>query len=159
VAIRHRDLAHARADLVDAQRLRPAMTYAAPMIAVYARIEMGRAYLALGDAAGAQTMVAEADGIRRIRPDLGTVLDRLDDLRARVAAAPLGRPGASTLTPAELRILPYLSTHMPYQDIALRIGVSRNTIKTHVGGIFAKLEVTGRSEAVERAREVGLLEG
>jgi LuxR family maltose regulon positive regulatory protein len=159
VAISHRDLGHAAADLVDAQRLRPSMTYAAPMVAVYARVEMGRAYLALGDTAGARTMVAEADEIRRVRPDLGVVLGRLDDLRKRAAAAPVGHAaGASTLTPAELRLLPYLQTHLSYRDIGNRLGVTSNTIKTHAGGIFAKLDVSRRAEAVDKAREVGLLE-
>jgi LuxR family maltose regulon positive regulatory protein len=66
--------------------------------------------------------------------------------------------GASTLTPAELRVLPLLSTHLTFQDIADRFCNSRSTIHSHAVSIYSKLGVTGRSEAVERAIEFGLLE-
>jgi LuxR family maltose regulon positive regulatory protein len=55
-------------------------------------------------------------------------------------------------------VLPLLSTHLTFQEIADRLVNSRSTIHSHVMSIYAKLEVTGRSEAVERAIELGLLE-
>jgi LuxR family maltose regulon positive regulatory protein len=62
------------------------------------------------------------------------------------------------LTPAELRILPFLSTHLTFEEIGDRIFVSRHTVKSHSVSIYAKLGVSDRAEAVERAVDIGLLE-
>jgi LuxR family transcriptional regulator, maltose regulon positive regulatory protein len=158
VAIHRGDRRRAAEQLTQAQRLRVMLTHALPAFAVDARIEMGRAYLALGDTAGARTMVAEAEAIRALRPDLGTQLDRLEQLRRQATAAPLGRDGASTLTPAELRLLPYLATHLTFPEIGSRLGTSQNTVKTQARSIYAKLDVVTRGEAVDAARSIGLLE-
>ena len=123
-----------------------------------ALIELARAYLAIADTAGARTAVAEAEAVVRRRPDLGLLTDRLAELRRQVDAAASSLAGPSTLTPAELRVLPLLSTHLTFQEIADRLFNSRSTIHSHAMSIYAKLEVTGRSEAVERAIELGLLE-
>jgi LuxR family maltose regulon positive regulatory protein len=129
-----------------------------PWITIAALIEIARAYLALADTAGARTAVAEAEAVLRRRPDLGLLSDRLLELRRQVDSATSSLAGPSTLTPAELRVLPLLSTHLTFQEIADRLVNSRSTIHSHVMSIYAKLEVTGRSEAVERAIELGLLE-
>jgi LuxR family transcriptional regulator, maltose regulon positive regulatory protein len=69
----------------------------------------------------------------------------------------LGPIGASSLTAAELRLLPLLATHLSYAEIGDRLIVSRNTVKTHAVSIFRKLGVSSRSEAVEVAEQIGLL--
>ena len=66
-------------------------------------------------------------------------------------------PGASTLTEAELRMLPYLATHLSFREIGERLFLSRHTVKSHAMAIYHKLSVTSRNGAVERARELGLL--
>ena len=43
-------------------------------------------------------------------------------------------PGASTLTEAELRLLPYLATHLSFREIGERLYVSRHTVKSHGDG-------------------------
>jgi LuxR family transcriptional regulator, maltose regulon positive regulatory protein len=63
------------------------------------------------------------------------------------------------LTPAELRLLPYLQTHLTSREIGERLFVSRNTISTQVGSIYRKLAVSSRSEAVQQATTMGLLGG
>ena len=75
-------------------------------------------------------------------------------------AATSGSDGAwaMTLTGAELRLLPYLATHLMFPEIASRLFISRNTVKTEAVSIYRKLGVSSRSEAIERAVEVGLLE-
>jgi len=67
-------------------------------------------------------------------------------------------PGASALTAAELRLLPLLATHLPFPEISGELFVSRNTIKTQANSIYRKLGASSRSQAVARARELGLLE-
>ena len=63
------------------------------------------------------------------------------------------------LTPAELRLLPYLQTHLTIPEIGARLFVSKNTVGTEVGSIYRKLGVSTRSEAVERGISMGLLGG
>jgi LuxR family maltose regulon positive regulatory protein len=66
---------------------------------------------------------------------------------------------ASALTAAELRLLPLLTTHLPLPEIGEELFLSRNTIKTQANSIYRKLGASSRSQAVARARELGLLEG
>ena len=65
---------------------------------------------------------------------------------------------AMSLTGAELRLLPYLATHLTFPEIASRLFISRNTVKTEAVAIYRKLGASSRSDAIERAVEVGLLE-
>jgi LuxR family transcriptional regulator, maltose regulon positive regulatory protein len=53
-----------------------------------------------------------------------------------------------------LRLLP---TGLSQREIGGELYVSLNTVKTHTRGIFRKLGVTTRDEAVQRARQIGLL--
>ena len=143
--------------LARAQRLRLRLTYALPWAAVQARLELARAYLALADAGGARTMLREIDALLRRQPNLGRLTDEVQELRSSLAPIRLRPPGASTLTAAELRVMPYLATQLAYPAIAERLNVSRHTVKSQSIGIYRKLNVTSRTEAVERARALGLL--
>jgi LuxR family transcriptional regulator, maltose regulon positive regulatory protein len=82
---------------------------------------------------------------------IGELLDQLD------GRAPRRGPEPETLSDRELRVLRYLPTNLTIREIAGELIVSTNTVKTHVRSVYAKLHVHGRSEAVERAREAGLL--
>jgi LuxR family maltose regulon positive regulatory protein len=94
-----------------------------------------------------------------LRPDLGTLVVELRELGDHVEASsgPTGA-WAMSLTGAELRLLPYLATHLTFPEIATRLFISRNTVKTEAVSIYRKLSASSRSEAIERAIEVGLLE-
>ncbi len=83
---------------------------------------------------------------------------QLAEIRRRIGDTASMLGGSSTLTNAELRILPLLSTYLSFQDIADRLVISRNTVKTHAMSIYGKLQASSRGEAVERAVELGLLE-
>jgi LuxR family maltose regulon positive regulatory protein len=61
------------------------------------------------------------------------------------------------LTESEARVLRFLSTNLSKREIADELYVSVNTVKTHVKHLYAKLAVQTRRQAVERARELGLL--
>ena len=63
-----------------------------------------------------------------------------------------------SLTTAELRLLPLLQTHLTFPEIGARLHVSRHTVKTQAISIYQKLDVSSRSEAIERMREIGLLD-
>ena len=112
----------------------------------------------IADPAGAGSAVAEAERIVLRRPGLGVLVEQLTELRRRSAESAHALAGPSTLTPAELRVLPLLSTHLMFEEIAERLHVSRHTVKTQVVSIYGKLDVSSRGEAVDRAIEIGLLE-
>jgi LuxR family maltose regulon positive regulatory protein len=61
------------------------------------------------------------------------------------------------LTEREREVLGYLDALLPTDEIAARMFVSVNTVKTHVRAILRKLSAERRNEAVRRARELGLL--
>ena len=63
------------------------------------------------------------------------------------------------LTPAELRLLPYLQTHLTFKQIGERLFVSRNTVSSQVGSIYRKLGASSRSDAVQIAISIGMLGG
>ena len=70
-----------------------------------------------------------------------------------------GITGASALTAAELRLLPLLTTYLSFAEIGEELFLSPNTIKSQAGSLYRKLGASTRSQAVMRARELGLLEG
>ena len=63
--------------------------------------------------------------------------------------------GASSLTTAELRLLPLLPTHLTFPEIGSTPSVSRHTVKTQAMSVYRKLGVSSRSEAVARLAELG----
>jgi ATP/maltotriose-dependent transcriptional regulator MalT len=65
---------------------------------------------------------------------------------------------AASLTAAELRLLPFLATYLSFQEIGERLYISRHTVKKEAISAYRKLRVSSRSEAVERAVELGLIE-
>jgi LuxR family maltose regulon positive regulatory protein len=158
VAIHHGDLAHGREELVHAQLARPLASHALPPTVIVALLEVARAYLAIADPAGAGSAIAEAERILQRRPDLGDLAQQLAEVRERVHGASETLALPSTLTPAELRVLPMLSTHLMFEEIADRLHVSKHTVKAQVVSIYGKLDVSSRGEAVDRAIEIGLLE-
>jgi LuxR family maltose regulon positive regulatory protein len=160
VEARHGRGARAREDLVLAQRLRPQLTTALSWFAVQTRLELARVHLALADPAGARALHLEAREVLRRRPALGCLGAESEELGRQIAAA--GDPAsgwASTLTAAELRLLPLLTTHLSFREIAERLFVSRNTVKTQAISVYRKLDASSRSEAIARAVELGLVDG
>ena len=160
-AAMHRgDLQAARQQLLSAQHLRPLLTYALPYFAVQARIELIGVHLALADLAAARTLMREVDELLRRRPGLGKLVGEAQALQTRLSKerGP-SVAGASALTGAELRLLPMLSTHLSFPQIAEEMFLSRNTIKSEAISIYRKLGASSRSQAVARSRELGLLEG
>ena len=66
--------------------------------------------------------------------------------------------GASSLTAAELRVLPMLATHLSFPEIAAQMFVSPHTVKSQAMSLYRKLGASSRSQAVARSRELGLLD-
>ncbi|MBI3587117.1 MAG: DNA-binding response regulator [Ignavibacteriales bacterium] len=70
---------------------------------------------------------------------------------------PLPAPREDILTERELEVLRHISQGHSNQEIADRLFVSLNTIKTHVNNIYSKLGVKRRTQALSRAKQLHLL--
>jgi LuxR family maltose regulon positive regulatory protein len=153
------DVPEAGAALERAERLLPHATPAVPWLSAYALLELARVRLALADADGARALLRRVSDIFRVRPRLGVLVERHAELdrRTRALSEPEGR-WASSLTPAEQRLLPLLATHLSFREIGERLFVSRNTVKTQAIAVYRKFGVTSRSAAIERAAALGLIE-
>jgi LuxR family maltose regulon positive regulatory protein len=154
--LRRGEVTRAQEQLGRAARLRPLLTYALPYFAVQTLLELGRAYLTLGDVAGTGAVLRQARDILRQRPDLGILPGQVQELWSEVAAVQGATVGVSSLTAAELRLLPLLPTHLTYAEIAERLSLSPNTIKTHATAIYRKLGVSSRPQAIQRLQQTGL---
>ena len=61
------------------------------------------------------------------------------------------------ITPRELEILEAMAAGLSNREIAERLFVSENTVKTHTARLFDKLSARRRTQAVQRAKEAGLI--
>ena len=156
VACHAGEVTRARAHAARAARLRPLLTYALPVISVQALLELARAYAALADPGGARAVLRQVKDILQQRPGLGVLPAHAEQLRSQLDTMAGTASGASSLTAAELRLLPLLGTHLSFREIADRLYLSRHTVKSHAISIYRKLGVSGRSEAIARMQELGL---
>jgi LuxR family maltose regulon positive regulatory protein len=158
MSVHRGDLRTAAERLRRAQLGRVNLSSAIPWYAVRALTEMAHVQLLCGDGAGARTSVAQARDILRSRPLLATLVERLEEIELRARRSADGMRGGSTLSPAELRLLPLLQSYLSFKEIGQRLGISSNTVKTEAMSIYGKLGASTRSEAVEQAIAAGLLE-
>lgn len=157
LSLHHGDVKQAHQQLARAMRMRRSATYLLPYHAVRLRLQLTRTYLALAEQDTADQLLREIDDVVRHRPALGSLIDQLEGFRD-IRAAPRAT-GVIPLTPAELRLLPYLQTHLTADMIAERLFISSHTVKTEVKAIYRKLGVSSRNDAVQRATALGLLGG
>jgi LuxR family transcriptional regulator, maltose regulon positive regulatory protein len=149
----------ARAESKHGLSLLEALTDVGPWFIVETGLVLARTNLLLGDLGTARMLVRQAERILQRYHDAGALPARLRELERTIDAdaVPVGL-GATPLTPAEMRVLRYLSTHLSFQAIADELFVSRNTVKTQAIAVYRKLGVSSRADAVEQARELGLIE-
>ncbi|WP_343573169.1 LuxR C-terminal-related transcriptional regulator [Pseudomonas sp.] len=121
--------------------------------ALYAKGQQGRAQRALLDAMALSRQIGMASaeyGCSLRNPGLvrwGKETLRADDQQA----------GAVLLSPRELSVLKMIAQGLSNQDIAEQLFISLHTVKSHAQKINAKLGVTRRTQAIVRAKELGLV--
>ena len=90
-----------------------------------------------------------------------TVVVREVPVEVRVPAGPFERNEAGLeqlgITPRELEILEAMAAGLSNREIAERLFVSENTVKTHAARLFDKLSARRRTQAVQLAKEAGLI--
>jgi LuxR family transcriptional regulator, maltose regulon positive regulatory protein len=132
------------------RRIRP-LLHGVPWLEADLALRCADVSLNLGDLAGALEFSLEASDALQGYPDAGTIPARQQRLEARIR-----RGKDFELTPAELRLIGFLPTHLSLQEIADRLHRSRPTVKTQVAAIYQKLGAKSRSEAVELIEQSGI---
>ncbi len=90
-------------------------------------------------------------------------LASIDRILALFTAAPVRLPVTPAaaliepLSPRECEVLALVAAGLSNQDIACRLIVSISTVKKHINNIYGKLDVLSRTQAIKRARELGLI--
>jgi LuxR family maltose regulon positive regulatory protein len=150
-------LAEAEQLLVQAIHVLPSNSYSVQY--AQAVVELAGVRHARGDSDGARAALDEARRLITTFTDPG-MLPALLDRTERVLGRPASRrrPSATeALTDRELVVLRLLATTLSQPEIAQELYVSVNTVRTHIQGIYRKLGVASRKEAVAAAREQELL--
>jgi LuxR family maltose regulon positive regulatory protein len=114
------------------------------------------------DPTAARRLLSRARDILETLPDPGDGFDRLTrtekSIKLRAARRVASAPGPFwELSPREVDVLRLLPSSLSQREIAAELYVSFNTVRTHTRVIFGKLGVASRSDAVARARELGLI--
>jgi DNA-binding NarL/FixJ family response regulator len=126
---------------------------------VLGAIEAGAAGYLLKDSAPPD-IVASIRALRAGGAPINPMIARLllDRIRPRDATRQTtGRPAALALSEREIEILRIVAKGLSLAEIAKLLGISVNTVKTHVKRIYHKLAVSSRTEAVFEAQCMGLL--
>ena len=158
LSIHRGDLRTAQASLQLVQVGRSRLSWAIPWHAVRALTVLAGLQLQVGDGGGARASVTQAREVLRVRPSLGAWNESLMAMAERTRRSQESQFQGSSLTRAELRLLPYLQTHLSFKEVGERLGISATTVKTQAMSIYSKVGATSRSEAVEQAIACGLLD-
>jgi LuxR family maltose regulon positive regulatory protein len=146
----------AAADVRLATRLLGKLDDFAPWYEAEIRIVLAHASARLDDATSATAMLEDAGRFVRQAPDAVVLGEWIEQVVAEIET--VSSSAAEDLTPAELRVVDYLPTHLSFPQIAAQIFLSPNTVKTQAQSVYRKLGVSSRRDAVEQAREAGLLD-
>jgi LuxR family transcriptional regulator, maltose regulon positive regulatory protein len=133
------------------------LTNAFTVRSIQARLAMIHAYLGLGDARSAAAVLLEARDLLASTSGFDDAHAEVEELSAKVDSMHGTWVETVHFTPAELRLFPLLATQLSYKEIGNDLFLSIHTIKAEVTSIFRKLGVSSRTQAIDRAREVGLL--
>jgi DNA-binding NarL/FixJ family response regulator len=106
-----------------------------------------------------EKMLSQLSGEVHDRPELGNYVSRLLSAFEPASRKPKQAHGLiEPLTDREMEVLRYIAEGCSNPEIASRLYLSPNTLKAHAQSIFMKLNVHNRLQAVNRARELGLIE-
>ncbi len=90
-------------------------------------------------------------------PDQPVLKQNLAGQNQPGVSQPAGQELVEPLSGREIEVLTLMAAGMSNADIAARLFLSTNTLKSHTQNIFGKLDVHSRVQAVNRARELGLI--
>jgi LuxR family maltose regulon positive regulatory protein len=149
-------LEEAAADLRQGKKLLEQLEEFPPWYEAETWVTLARTAARLDDAPLATQMLAEASRVLKLTPDAIVLGEWITETALSVEI--VSASAVRDLTPAELRVLQFMPTHLSFPEIAGQVFVSPNTVKTQAQRVYRKLGVTSRREAVEEARAAGLLD-
>jgi LuxR family maltose regulon positive regulatory protein len=160
VAAHRGDVEAARRHAATGDALAAQLAGFVPWYVAETQIWLARALIQLSDAESARRLLAAAARAQALVPDAVVLASWLHDAWERADAFAAGALGdGPALTNAELRVLRFMPSHLSFREIGGRLHVSTNTVKTQSISIYRKLDVSCRSDAVTRARSIGLIAG
>lgn len=156
VRARRGDVAGARSAVSATERLVDRLGDLSARTALMAHVLVAGAAVEIDDTELCDRHLVEAQRAHRRETEAVGVGQWLDRIRT-LSAARTARGARSSLTAAELRLLPYLATHLSLQRIADELILGRETVKSQATSIYRKLAVASRAAAVAEAGRLGLL--
>ncbi|MFN6549999.1 AAA family ATPase [Mycolicibacterium septicum] len=156
VRARRGDVAGARSAVSATERLVDRLGDLSARTALMAHVLVAGAAVEIDDTELCDRHLLEAQRAHRRETGAVGVGQWLDRIRT-LSAARAARGARSSLTTAELRLLPYLATHLSLQRIADELILGRETVKSQATSIYRKLAVSSRAAAVAEADRLGLL--
>jgi LuxR family maltose regulon positive regulatory protein len=148
-----------KASAREAGALLASLTDFSPWYEAECRIALARAALRLSDVRQARELISEAGLWLQRAPDATVAHGWVQQCRSQAELSSASSAADEwCLTTAELRILQFLPTHLSLREIAERLYVSANTVKTHARSVYRKLGASSRGGAVVAARDAGLLD-
>jgi LuxR family maltose regulon positive regulatory protein len=127
---------------------------------IYSLAALAPVQATVGDPDAAAATLRSARVTLRESPSPGLLGHLLDDAERRLRGKSAQRPNQGAvdeLSEREMAVLRLLGSELSVAQIGEELYVSRNTVKTHVRGIYRKLDADTRAAAVARAKELGLL--
>lgn len=124
------------------------------------QLRLGEHAQANATLAQAARLAAETGYTRIVRyiPDLRPLLAAIEHQAASTSQQPLPQGDAIQLTDQEARVLARLAADRTYAQIADELTISINTVREHIRNLYRKLSVHRRVQAVEAAKQRGLLD-
>jgi LuxR family maltose regulon positive regulatory protein len=129
--------------------------YGQPIDLAHALVRQARVLRALGEQDAAAAAIVEARATVEACPDPGVLEEWVSALETPPRSR--ARDGDTALSKRELAVLRALTGPLSEREIGRELYLSHNTVHSHTRSIYRKLGVTSRAEAIQRARELGLL--
>ncbi len=106
-----------------------------------------------------RSLLCELEKQKTAMPYTRKVRQSMDDPEEVGVTARVGSSESliEPLTEREMEVLRLLATHLSSTEIAGQLVIATSTVRSHIKNIYSKLRVHSRTEAVEKAREIGLL--
>jgi LuxR family maltose regulon positive regulatory protein len=130
---------------------------AGPVTEAWLLTHLVRLLVTCDDPAGARRCLDEARAAIASAPDAAAVGGMVAAAERHLVDRGRARAADAGLSERELRVLRLLATNLTQREIGSELYLSLNTVKSHTRSIFRKLGVSGREQAVARARELELI--
>jgi LuxR family maltose regulon positive regulatory protein len=139
------------------EAMRLAAPYGRSIVPAQTALLGARLRLAIGDLAGCRELLRQAQTSLMVCSDAGALRQEFASLDARTRPRAPRQDLPEALTASEIAVLRLLATDLSLGEIAARLFVSINTIKTHTRHIYQKLQAPSRRAAVDQGRRLDLI--